>query len=137
MELKEFRKRYPLSEQQHKKIKALLNFADTMKKFADWSPLHLIARYFQQGFLDQEMDDFLDYLLRKHSIDYQKWCYRTPWVKAQIAQKQPKKRKKSVSATQLLFPLEDLENQRLNAWKHMPIPMSFSRRKYYQPTFIR
>lgn len=107
--MKDFSNKYLSHEINKKKIAALANFSETLEKFEDWAPLEIIVRYFNRGFLDKEVQDFLDYLLKKNSVDYLDWCIRTPWVKEMIARgRKPK---------QGAFYFEDLQENLIDEWK--------------------
>lgn len=89
-QIKTFNEKKNSHTQNWKKIRALVNFSKTVENFNEWNALEFIISYFAKGFLDPEQEAFLDYILRKYKLDYTKWCYKTLWVKNQIAARKPK-----------------------------------------------
>lgn len=77
--------------QHRKKIAALENRAYTVK-FKHKNHLALIKACLNEGFLEDEEAEFLNYMLKKYETDYLAWAHRTKWLKEQmgIKKKAPK-----------------------------------------------
>jgi hypothetical protein len=110
--------------QNWKKIRALVNYSKTIDGFKEWEALEFIIRYFEKDYLDEAQESFLDYVLSKYGIEYDKWCYRTYWVKKQI--------KKAENEAQLEFFFPDLEKSELEARMKMPLFSKLIPFKLYQ-----
>ena len=76
------------------KLKALNNYASA-SQFPHKHYLKLIGRCMKDGFLGQKESDFLGHLLEKYELSYLDWAYKTPWLKATIADMQKAKQKRS------------------------------------------
>ena len=109
--------------QNWKKIRALVNYSKTVDEFKEWEALEFIIRYFEKDYLDEPQESFLDYILMKYEIEYDKWCYRTYWVKKQI--------KKTETEAQLQFFFPDLEKSQIEARSKMPLFSKLERFKLY------
>jgi len=107
--------------QNWKKIRALVNYSKTVEEFNEWEALEFIVRYFERDYLDQAQESFLDYILMKYGIEYDKWCYRTCWVRKQM--------KKSEGQLKFFFP--DLEKSEIEARSKMPLFSKLERFKIY------
>ena len=116
---KAFKDRFAEKNERHaqnwKKIQALVNFSKTIDDFEEWEALEFIIRYFQKGYLDDHQENFLDYVILKYNVDYDKWCYKTYWVKRKI------KETAKASAQQLTFFFPDLEKRKIEARAKMPL----------------
>jgi hypothetical protein len=112
--------------QNWKKIRALVNYSKTIEEFKEWEALEFIVRYFERDYLDQAQESFLDYILMKHDIEYDKWCYRTYWVKKQM--------KKCEGQLKFFFP--DLEKEKIEARSKMPLFSKLERFKIYNTKAI-
>lgn len=110
--------------QNWKKIRALVNYSKAIDDFKEWEALEFIIRYFEKDYLDQAQESFLDYVLMKYGIEYDKWCYQTHWVKAKqkLAAKTP-------AQMEFLFP--DLEKAQIEARSKMPLFSKIERFKIY------
>lgn len=100
--------------QNWKKIRALVNYSKAIDDFQEWEALEFIIRYFTKDYLDEAQESFLDYVLTKYGIEYDKWCYKTYWVKHQL-------QKKEKSQGQLEFFFPDLEQAQIEARSKMPL----------------
>jgi hypothetical protein len=98
-------------ETNKKKLDALINFSETVDNFSDWLAIEYLAHWMQKESLGEEGIRFLDYILQKWGVNYLDWCYKTPWVKKQIASRRGHQR---------AFVFEDLEKERINAWRLLP-----------------
>lgn len=112
--------------QNWKKIRALVNYSKAVEEFDEWEALEFIVRYFQRDYLDQVQESFLDYILMKYEVDYDKWCYKTHWVKKQF-----KKSELSGNSVQLTIPFPDLEQAQIEARMKMPLFSKLERFKLY------
>ena len=102
--------------QNWKKIHALANYAHSLDKFSDWEPLEFMIRYFSRGYLDEAQETFLDSLLARYGVDYDKWCYKDhPWVKRQFL------KKREIESGQLEFPFHELDQAEMEARSKMPL----------------
>jgi len=110
--------------QNWKKIRALVNYSKTIDGFKEWEALEFIIRYFEKDYLDEPQESFLNYVLSKYGIDYDKWCYRTYWVKKQF--------KKAENEAQMEFFFPDLEQAQLEARLKMPLFSKLVPFKLYQ-----
>jgi hypothetical protein len=117
--------------QNWKKINALVNFSKTIDDFKEWEALEFIVRYFFRNYLDQEQEAFLDYVLAKYEIEYDKWCYKTYWVKKQFRGVMQKKKDQ-----QLKFMFPDLEQKQLEARSKMPLFSKLENHKLFQPQAV-
>lgn len=108
--------------QNWKKIRALANYSKAIGDFAEWEALEFVIRYFQRDYLDSAQEAFLDYVLAKYGVDYDKWCYKTYWVKKQL--------KKEESQLEFFFP--DLEKAQIEARSKMPLFSKIERFKIYE-----
>ena len=109
--------------QNWKKIRALVNYSKVIDSFDEWEALEFVIRYFNRDYLDEAQEAFLDYVLVKYGIEYDKWCYQTHWVKKQL---KPEK-----SDTQLEFYFPDLEKAQIEARSKMPLFSKLERFKLY------
>jgi hypothetical protein len=109
--------------QNWKKIQALVNYSKTIEDFAEWEALEFIIRYFTKSYLDDHQEAFLDYVLMKYNIEYDKWCYKTHWVQKQFL------KKAEIESGQLTFFFPDLEAKQLEARSKMPIYSMLERHK--------
>lgn len=109
--------------QNWKKIRALVNYAKAIDDFAEWEALEFVIRYFNRDYLDDAQESFLDYVLMKYGIEYDKWCYETSWVKKQL------KAEKSEAQLEFFFP--DLEKAQIEARSKMPLFSKLERFKLY------
>ena len=100
--------------QNWKKIRALVNYSKAIDDFQEWEALEFIIRYFTKDYLDEAQESFLDYVLTKYGIEYDKWCYKTYWV-----QKQTKKSNDQYSQIEIFFP--ELEKAKIEARSKMPL----------------
>ena len=112
--------------QNWKKIQALVNFSKTIDDFEDWEALEFIIRHFMKAYLDVHQEVFLDYVLEKYDIEYDKWCYKTHWVKKQM-------KKFTGNCGQLTFKFPDLEQKKIQARSKMPLFSKLEPYKLYQP----
>jgi hypothetical protein len=110
--------------QNWKKIHALVNYSKAIDDFQEWEALEFIIRYFAKDYLDQAQESFLDYVLMKYGIEYDKWCYRTHWV-----QKQTKKSHDQYSQIEIPFP--DLDKAHIEARSKMPLFSKIEHFKIY------
>lgn len=110
--------------QNWKKIRALVNYSKTIDDFHEWEALEFIIRYFNKDYLDEAQESFLDYVLMKYGIEYDKWCYRTYWVKSK-----QKQAAKAPAQMEFLFP--DLEQAQIEARSKMPLFSKIERFKIY------
>ena len=110
--------------QNWKKIRALINYSKAIDSFAEWEALEFIIRYFNKDYLDEAQEAFLDYVLMKYGIEYDKWCYQTPWVKKQL--------KAENKTTQFEFFFPDLEKSQIEARSKMPLFSKLERFKIYE-----
>ena len=108
--------------QNWKKIRALVNYSKTIDDFQEWEALEFIIRYFEKDYLDDAQESFLNYVLSKYGIDYDKWCYKTYWVKKQL--------KKPEAQLEFFFP--DLVKAQIEARSKMPLFSKIERFKLYQ-----
>jgi hypothetical protein len=108
--------------QNWKKIRALVNYSKAIGDFAEWEALEFVIRYFQRDYLDQAQESFLDYVLAKYGVQYDKWCYQTPWVKKQIKKEE----------SQMEFFFADLEKAQIEARSKMPLFSKLERFKLYE-----
>ena len=115
--------------QNWKKIRALVNFSQTLKKFDEWNALEFIIRYFAKGFLRPKQQELLDDTLNLYGIDYTLWCIKTPWVKNQIAACQEKGVQK---AQQLYMWFPELEKKREEDRLKMPLYSKLEKYKQIQ-----
>lgn len=123
MEEEDFSNKYLTHEINRKKIYALINFSETLDNFTDWLAVEYITRWLNKEFLDKEGERFLDYLLTKYGLNYLDWCYKSPWVKRQIASRR---------SPQAAFLFEDLEEKKLAQWKSMARLSFVNRNKILQ-----
>jgi hypothetical protein len=107
--------------QNWKKIRALVNYSKAIGDFAEWEALEFVIRYFSKDYLDEAQESFLDYVLTKYGVEYDKWCYQTQWVKKQL--------KKEESQMEFFFP--DLEKAQIEARSKMPLFSKLERFKIY------
>jgi hypothetical protein len=112
--------------QNWKKIRALVNYSKTIDDFDEWEALEFIIRYFNRSYLDSEQESFLDYVLEKYAIEYDKWCYKTHWVRHQFLRKAEK------DHGQLHFFFPDLERQQIEARSKMPLYSKLEAHKLIQ-----
>ena len=98
--------------QNWKKIRALVNYSQVIDDFKEWEALEFIIRYFEKDYLDEAQESFLDYVLTKYGIEYDKWCYKSYWVKKQM-------KAKNISQLEFFFP--DLEKAQIEARSKMPL----------------
>ena len=110
--------------QNWKKIRALVNYSKVIDSFDEWEALEFVIRYFNRDYLDDAQEAFLDYVLTKYGIEYDKWCYQTHWVKSKqkIATKAP---------AQMEFFFPDLEKAQIEARSKMPLFSKIERFKLY------
>ncbi len=108
--------------QNWKKIRALVNYSKAIDDFKEWEALEFVIRYFEKDYLDSAQESFLDYVLTKYGIEYDKWCYQTYWVKKQL--------KKSEAQMEFFFP--DLEQAQIEARSKMPLFSKIEPFKLYQ-----
>ena len=118
--------------QDKKRIQALQHLAE-VRKFRQQSLLKVVADDYKNGFLDPEESQFLEYVVRKYSIDYLNWCHKTrgtkiemAQMKARLARKTKQKSKRNVENTKIvqlpLFPeLPTLEKQKSSFGLSMPL----------------
>lgn len=117
--------------QDKKKIQALQHLGE-VRKFRQQSLLKVVADDYRCGFLDPEESQFLDYVLRKYSIDYLNWCHKTrgtklemAQMKARIGRKTKQKSKQNVENPKIvqlpLFPELPLEKQKSSFGLSMPL----------------
>lgn len=112
--------------QNWKKIRALVNYSKAIGDFYEWEALEFIIRYFERDYLDSAQESFLDYILAKYGVEYDKWCYQTSWVKHQYV----KKAEKEHGQLEFFFP--DLEKDQIEARSKMPLFSKIERFKIYQ-----
>lgn len=110
--------------QNWKKIQALVNYSKAIDDFQEWEALEFIIRYFTKDYLDQAQESFLDYVLTKYGIEYDKWCYKTCWVQKQT-------RKSHDEYAQIEIPFPDLEKSQIEARSKMPLFSKIERFKIY------
>lgn len=120
--IKTFNERSFQHAQNWKKIRALVNYSKAIGDFSEWEALEFIIRYFQKDYLDDAQESFLDYVLMKYAVEYDKWCYQTHWVKKQI--------KKQESQMEFFFP--NLEKAQIEARSKMPLFSKIERFKIYE-----
>ena len=120
---KTFNERSANHSQNWKKIRALVNYSKTIDDFDEWEALEFIIRYFTKSYLDTAQEVFLDYVLAKYDLEYDKWCYKTHWVKRQFL------KKSEIESGQLTFFFPDLERKQLEARSKMPIYSMLERHK--------
>lgn len=121
--IKTYNERSFQHSQNWKKIRALVNFSKTIDDFDDWEALEFIIRYFIKSYLDPVQEAFLDYVLMKYEVEYDKWCYKTHWVQGQFMKKSEKE------SGQLEFFFPDLERQQIEARSKMPMYSKLERHK--------
>lgn len=115
--------------QNWKKIRALVNYSKTIDDFQEWEALEFVIRYFEKDYLDGAQESFLDYVLSKYGIDYDKWCYKTYWVKS-------KQKLATKSPAQMEFFFPDLEKAQIEARSKMPLFSKIERFKIYESNAI-
>ena len=108
--------------QNWKKIRALANYSKTIDDFQEWEALEFVIRYFEKDYLDEAQESFLNYVLSKYGIEYDKWCYKTYWVKKQLKQEE----------NQLEFFFPDLEKAQIEARSKMPLFSKLEPFKLYE-----
>lgn len=97
--------------QDKKKIQALQNLA-LAKRYRQINLVKIVAEDYKHGFLEMEERNFLDFVLKRHALDYLSWSHRTRWLKQEIASirakfryKEATKKKTQPNVVQLpLFP---------------------------------
>ena len=123
MEDNKYKDLFETHQRIHQKICALSNFSETLENFPEWGALELAMSYFKKGQSDPEIEEFLDYLLRKNDIYYLDWAYKTPHLRHKIAER-------FRAREQLHFFFEDLERKKLEEWRNSPIPSFIKKHEY-------
>ncbi len=129
-QIKLYNKNSENHSQNWKKIQALVNFSKTIEDFEEWEALEFVVRYFFKSYLDAHQEAFLDYVLAKYDIEYDKWCYKTYWVKKQFKKKLPGE------IGQFTFKFPDLEKKKLEARSKMPLFSKLEPYKTFQPQAV-
>lgn len=108
MQANEFKEKYSNYFQHKKKVRALENLNSVQEFEVKHSfSLTTIKSFLNDGFLEQEEEKFLDWLLSKYEIDYLEWAYRTKWLKDQM-QRISRKNSKQKEAQKQKEPVKQL-----------------------------
>jgi hypothetical protein len=103
MKYEEFKDRFSKFWQHRKKVKALENYSQ-VNDFPGVKYIPMLKELLADGFLDDEEEKFLEYQIKKAEIDAYSWCYRTKWLKSEMARLSASKAKRP--EPQLYFDLD-------------------------------
>lgn len=119
--LDDFREKFKHLYVHKKKVLALENLSQAVEfKHNDY--LILIKRCMRQGFLTQEENSFLVYLVGKYFSDknFIDWTHRTPWLKQEI-RRLSRENPKRTPVQQDMFNWSKMQEQARSATPVMPL----------------
>lgn len=123
--LAEFKEKFSNFFQHKKKVKALQHLNET-KNFRHQNYLMLIKECLNDGFLENEEEQFLEFMLRKYEINYLEWCHKTKWLKEQIQELAEQNTEK---AAQIFF---DMDKPREQKNKQVPLEVLINNQRGYR-----